>query len=85
MLLGLKDIVLRVEQDEENDFHLASTIQEHLGNPLDVESSPYIAYNLRALSQKTLFDYCLTGYPQHHPQFPYSNVEFWLMEFRSQQ
>jgi len=30
----------RAEQDEENDFRLASTIQEHLGNPLDVESSP---------------------------------------------
>ena len=70
MLFGLKIEFLRADQDEENEFHLASTIREHLGNPHNVESSLSIAYNLRALSHKMLFDHYLTGSPQHHSHFP---------------
>ena len=84
--LGLKNDFLQAEQDEKNDFHVPSTIQEHLGNLLDVESFLSIAYyNLGALSHKMLFNSALTGYPQHHPQVPYSNIDFWLMEFRPEQ
>ena len=48
-------IFVRGEQDEENDFHVSSTIEEHLSNPLYGKPSLSIAYNLGALSHKSCF------------------------------